>query len=116
MHTHFYIYIFELMYFSVMSIQTFVLSTLQYKCKTMQIPLCLMFCLIFPPFKLRRSLSIAVDGRPNKTIVSLGQYILIEGDDDDNPYVAQLLKLFSDGKTLFLRSQFCHFDHSRCNV
>ncbi|XP_058259215.1 origin recognition complex subunit 1 isoform X2 [Hemibagrus wyckioides] len=42
------------------------------------------------------SLSISVEGRPDNTVVSVGQCILIEGDDDDNPYVAQLLKLFSD--------------------
>ncbi|XP_072539134.1 origin recognition complex subunit 1 [Salminus brasiliensis] len=43
-----------------------------------------------------KSLSIAVDGRPGKAVVSVGQYILIEGDDEDNPFVAQLLKLFCD--------------------
>ncbi|XP_036426543.1 origin recognition complex subunit 1 [Colossoma macropomum] len=50
--------------------------------------------------KLKRmyygSLSIAVDRRPGKAVVSVGQYILIEGEDDDNPFVAQLLKLFCD--------------------
>ncbi|XP_065154481.1 origin recognition complex subunit 1 isoform X2 [Paramisgurnus dabryanus] len=50
--------------------------------------------------KLRRlyykSLTISVEGRPENATVSLGQYILIEGDDDDNPFVAQLVKLYSD--------------------
>uniref|UniRef100_A0A3B4DR05 Origin recognition complex subunit 1 n=2 Tax=Pygocentrus nattereri TaxID=42514 RepID=A0A3B4DR05_PYGNA len=50
--------------------------------------------------KLKRryygSLSIAVDRRPAEAVVSVGQYILIEGHDDDNPFVAQLLKLFCD--------------------
>ncbi|XP_062853159.1 origin recognition complex subunit 1 [Trichomycterus rosablanca] len=50
--------------------------------------------------KLKRlyhdTLRIAVEGRPGVVVVSVGQCILIEGDDDDNPYVAQLLKLFSD--------------------
>nr|XP_055068296.1 origin recognition complex subunit 1 isoform X1 [Misgurnus anguillicaudatus] len=50
--------------------------------------------------KLRRlyykSLTISVEGRPENAKVSLGQYILIEGDDDDNPFVAQLVKLYSD--------------------
>ncbi|XP_017335281.1 origin recognition complex subunit 1 isoform X1 [Ictalurus punctatus] len=49
--------------------------------------------------KLKRlyheSLAISVEGRPDDVVVSVGQYILIEGDDDDNPYVAQLLELFS---------------------
>lgn len=47
---------------------------------------------------LLRSLKISVEGRPDDAVVSVGQCILIEGDDDDNPYVAQLLELFSDGK------------------
>ncbi|XP_056316073.1 origin recognition complex subunit 1 [Danio aesculapii] len=50
--------------------------------------------------KLRRqyygSMSISVDGRTEDMTISLGQYILIEGEDDDNPYVAQLLKLYTD--------------------
>ncbi|KAM9483331.1 origin recognition complex subunit 1 [Clarias gariepinus] len=50
--------------------------------------------------KLKRlyheSLTISVEGRPVDAVVSVGQCILIEGDDDDNPYVAQLLKLFRD--------------------
>ncbi|XP_076870957.1 origin recognition complex subunit 1 isoform X2 [Brachyhypopomus gauderio] len=41
-------------------------------------------------------LTIAVGDRKSSTVVTLGQYILIEGHDDDNPYVAQLLKLFWD--------------------
>lgn len=46
---------------------------------------------------LPRSLVISVEGRPDD-VVSVGQCILIEGDDDDSPYVARLLELFSDGK------------------
>uniref|UniRef100_A0A672N4P5 Origin recognition complex subunit 1 n=1 Tax=Sinocyclocheilus grahami TaxID=75366 RepID=A0A672N4P5_SINGR len=52
--------------------------------------------------KLKRqyyeSMSISVEGKTEDVTVSLGQYILIEGDDDDNPFVAQLLKLYTDGK------------------
>ncbi|XP_051753962.1 origin recognition complex subunit 1 [Ctenopharyngodon idella] len=50
--------------------------------------------------KLRRqyyeSMSISVEGRTEDAKVSLGQYILIEGDNDDSPFVAQLLKLYTD--------------------
>ncbi|XP_056605965.1 origin recognition complex subunit 1 isoform X2 [Triplophysa dalaica] len=50
--------------------------------------------------KLKRlyheSMTISLDGRTDNATVSLGQFILIEGDDDDNPFVAQLLKLYSD--------------------
>lgn len=43
-----------------------------------------------------KSMSISVEGRAEESTVSLGQYILIEGDNDDNPFVAQLLKLYTD--------------------
>ncbi|XP_028856628.1 origin recognition complex subunit 1 [Denticeps clupeoides] len=50
--------------------------------------------------KLKRhfynTLKIKVDGRPEDAVVNVGDYIIIESDDDDNPYVAQLLKLFCD--------------------
>uniref|UniRef100_A0A4W4F0A6 Origin recognition complex subunit 1 n=1 Tax=Electrophorus electricus TaxID=8005 RepID=A0A4W4F0A6_ELEEL len=41
-------------------------------------------------------LTIVVGERENNAVVSLGQHILIEGTDDDSPFVAQLLKLFWD--------------------
>lgn len=44
---------------------------------------------------------IQVEGRPVDMVVRLGQYILIEGDDDDNPYVARLLKFYCDGKLCY---------------
>ncbi|KAA0712957.1 Origin recognition complex subunit 1 [Triplophysa tibetana] len=50
--------------------------------------------------KLKRlyheSMTISLDGRTDNATVYLGQFILIEGDDDDNPFVAQLLKLYYD--------------------
>ncbi|XP_069378782.1 origin recognition complex subunit 1 [Paralichthys olivaceus] len=42
------------------------------------------------------SLSISVDGLPRTTIINAGQHILIEGDDEDNPYVAKVVRLFGD--------------------
>ncbi|XP_027867810.1 origin recognition complex subunit 1 isoform X2 [Xiphophorus couchianus] len=42
------------------------------------------------------SLSIRVEGLPHSTVISAGQHILIEGDDDDNPYVARVVRLFAD--------------------
>ncbi|XP_008404703.1 origin recognition complex subunit 1 [Poecilia reticulata] len=42
------------------------------------------------------SLSIRVEGFPQTTVIRAGQHILIEGDDDDNPYVARVLRLFAD--------------------
>ncbi|TNM87747.1 hypothetical protein fugu_005968 [Takifugu bimaculatus] len=43
-----------------------------------------------------RSLAIRVEGLPRTTVISTGQHILIEGDDEDNPYVAKVLRLFGD--------------------
>uniref|UniRef100_A0A4W5KLK0 Origin recognition complex subunit 1 n=1 Tax=Hucho hucho TaxID=62062 RepID=A0A4W5KLK0_9TELE len=45
---------------------------------------------------LSRYLNIGVEGQEAVTTVTPGQYILIEGNDDDNPFVAKLLKLFGD--------------------
>ncbi|XP_053285825.1 origin recognition complex subunit 1 [Pleuronectes platessa] len=42
------------------------------------------------------SLSIKVDGLPRTTIINAGQHILIEGEDEDNPYVAKVVRLFGD--------------------
>uniref|UniRef100_A0A9J7ZV81 Origin recognition complex subunit 1 n=1 Tax=Cyprinus carpio carpio TaxID=630221 RepID=A0A9J7ZV81_CYPCA len=46
--------------------------------------------------KYYESMSISVEGKTEDATVSSGQYILIEGDDDDNPFVAQLHKLYTD--------------------
>nr|XP_046248284.1 origin recognition complex subunit 1 isoform X2 [Scatophagus argus] len=42
------------------------------------------------------SLAISVQGLPRTTVIHIGQHILIEGDDEDNPYVAKVLKLVGD--------------------
>lgn len=44
------------------------------------------------------ALSIRVEGLPLTTVISAGQHILIEGDDDDNPYVARVVRLIADGR------------------
>ncbi|XP_060723514.1 origin recognition complex subunit 1 isoform X1 [Tachysurus vachellii] len=41
-------------------------------------------------------LSVSTEGKVDDTVVSVGQCILIEGENDDSPFVAKLLKLFSD--------------------
>ncbi|XP_076578395.1 origin recognition complex subunit 1 [Chaetodon auriga] len=43
-----------------------------------------------------RSLAISVEGLPRTTVITTGQHILIEGEDDDNPYVARVVRLFGD--------------------
>uniref|UniRef100_A0A3Q3KFX2 Origin recognition complex subunit 1 n=1 Tax=Monopterus albus TaxID=43700 RepID=A0A3Q3KFX2_MONAL len=42
------------------------------------------------------SLAISVEGLARATIITTGQHILIEGEDDDNPYVARVVRLFGD--------------------
>ncbi|KAM9410671.1 origin recognition complex subunit 1 isoform 2-T2 [Pholidichthys leucotaenia] len=44
------------------------------------------------------SLAIRVEGDPRRTIIKTGAHIYIEGDDDDNPYVAKVIRLFDSGK------------------
>lgn len=40
-----------------------------------------------------------MEGLPRTTVITTGQHILIEGDDEDNPYVARVVKLFGDGES-----------------
>ncbi|XP_019738192.1 origin recognition complex subunit 1 isoform X1 [Hippocampus comes] len=42
------------------------------------------------------SLIISVEGLPRRNIINTGHCILIEGEDEDNPYVAKVIKLFGD--------------------
>lgn len=64
-------------------------------------------------------MSISVEGRAEDATVSLGQYILIEGDNDDSPFVAQLLKLYTDGRNmscLYPKYVFCMLSESDNNL
>ncbi|XP_059197623.1 origin recognition complex subunit 1 [Centropristis striata] len=42
------------------------------------------------------SLAISVEGLPRVTVITTGQHILIEGEDEDQPYVARVVRLFGD--------------------
>ncbi|XP_033996879.1 origin recognition complex subunit 1 isoform X1 [Trematomus bernacchii] len=42
------------------------------------------------------SLDISVEGLPRVTVIKTGQHILIEGDNEDNPYVAKVIRLYGD--------------------
>lgn len=44
------------------------------------------------------SLHISLEDLPRITVITAGQYILIEGVDDDNPYVAKVTKLIESDK------------------
>lgn len=57
---------------------------------------------LFPTPLGCRSLAIRVEGLPRTTLISTGQHILIEGEDEDSPYVAKVLRLFGDGELKLL--------------
>ncbi|XP_068446113.1 origin recognition complex subunit 1 isoform X2 [Clinocottus analis] len=42
------------------------------------------------------SLAISVEGLPRTTVIKTGQHILIEGEDEDSPYVAKVIRLFGN--------------------
>lgn len=50
-------------------------------------------------FSCVSSLAISVEGLPRTTIIRTGQHIFIEGEDEDNPYVAKVIRLFGDGES-----------------
>lgn len=37
-------------------------------------------------------------GGSTETRIQVGQFVLVEGNDDENPYVAKLIELFEDGE------------------
>lgn len=41
-------------------------------------------------------MAISVEGLPRTTVINIGQHILIEGEDEDNPFVAKVVKLFGE--------------------
>lgn len=43
-------------------------------------------------------MSVKIEGRLPEIDLQVGQFVLIEGDDDENPYVAKLVELFEDGE------------------
>ncbi|XP_053715061.1 origin recognition complex subunit 1 isoform X2 [Synchiropus splendidus] len=42
------------------------------------------------------ALNIRVEGLPRTTVIHTGQHILIEGESEDEPYVAKVLRMFGD--------------------
>ncbi|KAJ8392525.1 hypothetical protein AAFF_G00074030 [Aldrovandia affinis] len=65
------------------------------------------------------ALNVYVDRRSEASLIKTGQYILIEGEDDDNPYIAKLLKFFGDGTGKSKRAvvqwyvRFCEVAHNK---
>ncbi|XP_077701040.1 origin recognition complex subunit 1 isoform X2 [Canis aureus] len=43
-----------------------------------------------------KEMSVKIEGGLTEIHIQVGQFVLIEGDDDENPYVAKLVELFED--------------------
>lgn len=39
-----------------------------------------------------------IEGCSTEIHIQVGRFVLIKGDDDENPYVAKLVELFEDGE------------------
>eukprot|EP00069_Balaena_mysticetus_P016650 bmy_09988T0 len=47
-------------------------------------------------YQTYKEMSVKIEGRLPEIDLQVGQFVLIEGDDDENPYVAKLVELFED--------------------
>ncbi|KAB0391769.1 hypothetical protein E2I00_003781 [Balaenoptera physalus] len=47
-------------------------------------------------YQTYKEMSVKIEGRWPEIDLQVGQFVLIEGDDDENPYVAKLVELFED--------------------
>ncbi|EHB00695.1 Origin recognition complex subunit 1 [Heterocephalus glaber] len=43
-----------------------------------------------------KEISVKIEGCSTQTHIQVGQFVLIEGEDDQNPYIAKLIELFED--------------------
>ncbi|XP_042853110.1 origin recognition complex subunit 1 isoform X3 [Panthera tigris] len=47
-------------------------------------------------YHIYKEMSVKIEGSLTEIHIQVGQFVLIEGDDDENPYVAKLVELFED--------------------
>ncbi|KAM6217041.1 origin recognition complex subunit 1 [Rhynchocyon petersi] len=47
-------------------------------------------------YQTYKEMCVKMDGCSTRIHIQVGQFVLIEGDDDENPYVAKLIELFED--------------------
>ncbi|XP_054428366.1 origin recognition complex subunit 1 [Pteronotus mesoamericanus] len=47
-------------------------------------------------YQTYKEMSMTSDGCSTESHIQVGQFVLVEGDDDENPYVAKLIELFED--------------------
>ncbi|EPY84501.1 origin recognition complex subunit 1 [Camelus ferus] len=52
-----------------------------------------------------KEMSVKKEGCSTEIHIQVGQFVLIEGDDDENPYVAKLLELFEDDSATYSKKR-----------
>ncbi|XP_010983056.2 origin recognition complex subunit 1 [Camelus dromedarius] len=52
-----------------------------------------------------KEMSVKKEGCSTEIRIQVGQFVLIEGDDDENPYVAKLLELFEDDSATYSKKR-----------
>ncbi|KAF5923163.1 origin recognition complex subunit 1 [Diceros bicornis minor] len=56
-------------------------------------------------YQTYKEMSVKIEGCSTEIHFQVGQFVLIEGDDDENPYVAKLVELFEDGSEPYSRKR-----------
>uniref|UniRef100_A0A8C6R917 Origin recognition complex subunit 1 n=1 Tax=Nannospalax galili TaxID=1026970 RepID=A0A8C6R917_NANGA len=49
-------------------------------------------------YQIYKEICLKTEGYSTEIYIKVGQFVLIEGDDDEMPYVAKLIELFEDGE------------------
>ncbi|KAK2504390.1 hypothetical protein MC885_003144 [Smutsia gigantea] len=66
------------------------------------------------PKPTSEEMSVKIEGCSTKIHIQVGQFVLIKGDDDENPYVAKLVELFEDGRKPDTQEIFW-YDYPACD-
>ncbi|XP_055259994.1 origin recognition complex subunit 1 isoform X1 [Moschus berezovskii] len=56
-------------------------------------------------YQTYKEMSVKREGYSTEIHIQVGQFVLIEGDDDENPYVAKLVELFEDDSELYSKKR-----------
>ncbi|XP_010845483.1 PREDICTED: origin recognition complex subunit 1 isoform X2 [Bison bison bison] len=56
-------------------------------------------------YQTYKEMSMKREGYSTEIHIQVGQFVLIEGDDDENPYVAKLVELFEDDSELYSKKR-----------
>lgn len=56
-------------------------------------------------YQTYKEISVKREGYSTEIHIQVGQFVLIEGDDDENPYVAKVVELFEDDSELYSKKR-----------